>query len=120
MTSNEAVLRAGERLLKVHRDELLLAKQVSMSFVPNFGHGDDLWLRTETLHAIGEITTSGAGKAWGDIRGTKRREIQRKIRILDEREGVTHRYLFVVGKELACSLQGVAGPRIIVEPLSDA
>ena len=118
MTSNEAVLVAVEWILTNHRSDLLTAKQVALCFLPNFGHGDDVWLRTETLHIVGEVTTSGAGETWAGIRGPKRQNINKKIEALRRRQGVTHRYLFVVGDGLARSLQNRAGDDVTVVSLA--
>jgi hypothetical protein len=95
MTSREAVVWALKYLIDELKSDLLEAKQVILSIAPGTGQGDDIWIRTERIHAVAEVTIAGKGQKWGDIKGNKRQNFNKKIRELKNRHKVTHRYLFV-------------------------
>jgi hypothetical protein len=89
-----------------------------MSFVPNCGHGDDIWLRAENLHAVAEVTTSGANETWAAINHEVKQRINEKLQALGDCRGATHRYLFVVGSSLANSLAAKAPSDVNVVDLA--
>ncbi len=105
MGTGESVLWSFNWLLDVHRAELSNSQQVNCGLLPGAGHGDDIWVRTERLHVIAEVTLSGLGSRWTDVVGPKRQIIVAKIDKLRDRIGVTHKYLFV-SESIAVSIQG--------------
>jgi hypothetical protein len=95
MTTAESVIKALEQLLKIHRVDIMRAEQVNIGFLPNTGHGDDIWLRTEHIHVVAEVTLAGSGSLKSAPNGVKKQEVIEKIRMLHDRRDVTHAYLFV-------------------------
>jgi hypothetical protein len=95
MTPTEAVLAAVSILLEKHKADITQANQVNIGINPKFGHGDDIWLRTELIHAVAEVTIIGAGSAKSSPKGPSKTELMEKVRKLNGRSGVTDKYLFV-------------------------
>jgi hypothetical protein len=109
MTTTEAVIWSFRDLLDRHQNDLLEAEQVNSGFLPKAGHGDDIWLRTERVHIVAEVTLSGEGCSWGDTVGVKRQNIIDKLQKLRQRTGATHRYLFLA-ECIAASVQKRVNP----------
>jgi hypothetical protein len=95
MTSTEAVILALNILLERHKADIAQANQVNIGLNPKFGHGDDIWIRTEKIHVVAEITIAGADSLHAAPKGPTRQEIIKKIGLLRERHAVTHKYFFV-------------------------
>jgi hypothetical protein len=102
MNPDEAVLWAFKWLVDHHSEDLLSAEQVNFGLLAKSVAGDDIWLRTNRIHVVAEVTMSGAGIPW-PANGRIRQEIVAKIGELRNRLGVTHKYLFV-GESIAASV----------------
>lgn len=104
MNQEESVVWALKYLIGELKTDLLQAEHVNLGIVPRSGHGDDIWIRTEKIHVVAEVTLCGKGKKWSRIKGPQRQNINKKIKELTSHRGVTHRYLFVADS-IASSLK---------------
>ena len=95
MTPTEAVIHSLNMLLERHKDDIAQANQVNIGLNPKFGHGDDIWIRTEKIHVVAEVTITGSERTENMPLGTRRMKLDAKVRKLVDRSGVTHKYLIV-------------------------
>lgn len=101
----KAVLDSAKILLDRYASDIIDSEQVILSIVPGTGHGDDIWLRSESIHCVAEVTASGSGRRWRELNPRIKRNITVKLRHLNERQHVTDRYLFVGSDSIVNALQ---------------
>lgn len=98
------MIRAVRWLLDHHGSELESADDIILSLSPKYGHDDDFWirLRAGSLGVVGEVhIASGLNKDCNEITATERQGIIAKLYSPDAR----HKYVFVVGSDLAKAFQ---------------
>jgi len=105
MNQRKAVLDSAKFLFSTHASDILGSEQAILSIVPGSGHGEDIWLRTESIHCIAEVTISGWNKRWTSVNPNTKKVIRAKLRHLSDCASATHRYIFVGNESIASALR---------------